>query len=95
MHKYYSTIIILYYSYATVLKKGDLVRTDEYWQHFFDIIAAGNGEFRHIPNLIKTCLSIHHGNADVERSLSDNKNGLTKEKTSLSEETLLGLPKCK
>ena len=95
MHKYYSTIIILYYSYATVLEKGDLVRTDEYWQHFFDIIAAGNGGFRHIQNLIKTCLSIHHGNADVERSLSDNKNGLTKEKTSLSEETLLGLPKCK
>ena len=95
MHKYYSTIIILYYSYATVLEKGDLVRTDEYWQHFFDIIAAGNGGFRHIQNLIKTCLSIHHGNADVERSLSDNKNGLTKEKTSLSEETLLGLRKCK
>ena len=57
--------------------------------------AAGNGKFRRIQNLIKTCLSIHHGNAYVERSLSDSKNVLTKERTSLNEETLIGLRKCK
>ena len=50
---------------------------------------------RHIQNLIKTCLFIYHGNTNVERSLSDNKNVLTKEGTSLSEETLIGLPRCK
>ena len=50
---------------------------------------------RHIQNLIETCLSIHHGRKNVERSLSDNKNVLTKEGTSLSEETLIGLPRCK
>ena len=57
--------------------------------------AAGNWKFRRIQNLIKTCLSIHHGNAYVERSLSDSKNVLTKERTSLNEETLIGLRKCK
>ena len=57
--------------------------------------AAGNGKFRHIQNLIKTCLSIRHGNADVERSLYDKKNVLTKERTSLSEETLTVLRSCK
>ena len=40
-------------------------------------------------------LSTHHGKADVERSLSNKKNVLTKERTSLSEETLIGLQRCK
>ena len=31
--------------------------------------------------VVKSCLSIHHGNANVERSLSDNKNALTPERT--------------
>ena len=96
MYKYYSTIIILYYSYATVSEEDELVRIDEYWQHIFDIKnAAGNEKFRHIENLIKTCLSIHHGNASVKRSLSDNKNVLTKERTPPSEETLIGLQRFK
>ena len=90
MYKYYTTIIILYYFYDTVLEEGELVCIDEYWQHIFDIKnAAGNGKFRHIQNLIKTCVSIHHGNADVERTLSGNKNILTKERTLLNEETLI------
>ena len=73
-----------------------MVRIDEYWQHNFDIKnAAGNGKFRHIQNLIKICLSIHHGNTVAERSLSGNKNVLTKERTSLSEEKLIGLRRCK
>ena len=73
-----------------------MFRINEYWQHIFDIKnAAGNRKFRHFQNLIKTCLSIQHENADVERSLSDNKNVLIKERTSLSEETLIGLRICK
>ena len=95
MYKYYSTII-QYYSYATVLGEREFVCIDEYWKHIFDIKnAAGNGKFRHVQNLIKTCLSIHHGNADVERSLSYNKIVLTKERTSLSEKTLIGQWRCK
>ena len=96
MYKYYSAIIILYYSYATVSEEVELVRIDEYWEHIFDIKnAAGNEKFRNIKNLIKTCRSIHHGNANVKRSLSDSKNVLTKERTSPSEETLIGLLRCK
>ena len=64
--------------------------------NIFDIKnAAGNGKFRHIQDLMKTCISIHHGNADVGRSPCYNKNVLTKERTSLSEETLIGLQRCK
>ena len=67
-----------------------MVCIDEYWQHIFDIKnAAGNGKFRHIQNLMKTCVSIHHGNADVERTFSGNKNILTKERTLRNEETLI------
>ena len=73
-----------------------MVRIDEYLQHLFDIKnAAGNGKCRHIHNLKRTCLSIHHGNADVERSLSDNKNVSPKERAPLSEETLTDLRRCK
>ena len=86
LYKYYSTIIILYYSYGAVSEGGELIHIDEHWQHIFRIMnAAGNGKFRHIKNLIKTCLSIYHRNADVERSL-------TNKETSLNEETLMGLP---
>ena len=48
-----------------------------------------------IQNLIKTCLSIHHGKADCERSLCDNINALTKQQTSLREEPLTDLRRCK
>ena len=48
-----------------------------------------------IQNLIKTCLSIHHGKADCERSLCDNINALTKQQTSLREEPLIDLQRCK
>ena len=88
---YYTNIIPFY-----ILEEGQLVRVDEYWQHVFDIKnAAGNEKFRHLTKLVKTCLSIHHGNADVERSLSDNKNLVTKERTQLANETIIGLRRSK
>ena len=82
LYKYYSTIIILYYSYAVVSEGSELIRIDEHWQHN----RSGNEKFRHIQNLIKTCLSFHHRNADVEISRETNKG------ISLNEETLMGLP---
>ena len=70
-----------------------MVSIYEYWQHICDIKnAAGNGKFRHILNI---SLSIHHGNADAERSFFGNKNVLTKDELSLSEETLIVLPRYK
>ena len=44
-----------------------------------------------LVKLIKTCCSIQNGNAAVERSLSDNKNTVTKERTSLKDVTIRGL----
>ena len=48
-----------------------------------------------LGKLIKSCLSISNGNADVKRSLSDNKNTLTVERTNLSDEALVALRRCK
>ena len=42
-----------------------------------------------LPDLIKSALSLQNGNADVERSPSDNKNTFTKEKAPMNEETIL------
>ena len=42
-----------------------------------------------LPDLIKSALSLRNGNADVERSPSDNKNTFTKEKTPMNEETIV------
>ena len=41
--------------------------------------------------MIKSVLTLAHGNADVERSLSDNKNTVTKERTRLTTITINGL----
>ena len=42
-----------------------------------------------LPDLIKSALSLQNGNADDERSPSDNKNSFTKEKTPMNEETIV------
>ena len=44
-----------------------------------------------LQNFIPCLLTISHGNADVERSLSHSKNVLTSERSSLSLEVLIGL----
>ena len=48
-----------------------------------------------LSKVVKSFLSIPNGNASVERSLSDNKNTLTHERTKLKEETLVALRRSK
>ena len=51
-------------------------RVDDYWNKVLTIKFSG---------VVKSALCIHHSNSDVKRSLSDNKNTVTQEGTSLSE----------
>ena len=52
---------------------------------------VGSQRFCVLTKVIKCALSLSHGNADNERSLSVNKKTLSKERTSLSITTLNGL----
>ena len=67
-------------------------RLDNYWAKLFGIkTTTGDKKFNLLARVVKSALCIHHGNADVERSLSDNKNTVTDERTRLSELTVNGL----
>ena len=71
-------------------------RIDHYWRKIFEYkLPSGETKYPNLSILIKSVLSLHHGNSDVERSLSDNKNTCTKERTELNEETLVGLRRMK
>jgi pescadillo protein len=72
-------------------------RIDDYWNNVFNIKSniTNQPKFKVLPLLVKTCLSLSHGNADVERSLSDNKNTVTPERSSLALETIIGLRRTK
>ena len=67
-------------------------RVDNYWDKVFGIqTATGDKKFNLLPRVVKSVLCIHHGNADVDRTLSDNKNIVTDERTRLSEFIIHGL----
>ena len=67
-------------------------RADHFWRDVGKLKnSCGMPKYSNLYKLARTVLSIPHGNADVERSLSINKNILTSERTRLSEETLIGL----
>ena len=67
-------------------------RVDNYWAKVFGIqTATGEKKFNVLARIAKSALCIHHRNADVERSLSDNKNTVMDERTRLSELTINGL----
>ena len=67
-------------------------RVDNYWAKVFGIqTATGDKKFNLLARVVKSPLCIHHGNVDAERSLSDNKNTVTDERTRLSELTINGL----
>ena len=67
-------------------------RVDNYWAKVFGIqTATGDKKFNLLARAVKSALCIHHGNADVERSLSDSKNTVTDEGTRLSESTFNSL----
>ena len=73
-------------------KDGSAVRVDQYWSKVLKLKSvSGSQKFSVLGKVIKCALSLSHGNADNERSLSINKNTLSKEKSSLSITALNGL----
>ena len=50
-----------------------------------------NNKYNHFQKVVKSVLSLQNGNATIERSLSENKNMLTKEWAGLLPETFIGL----
>ena len=74
----------------------DRKRIDKYYANIFNMKnMMGEPKFKLLRLVIKSALSLQNGNASVERSLSDNKNTLTKTRTNLSAETLVGLRRAK
>ena len=73
-------------------KDGSAVRVDQYWSKVLKLKSvSGSQKFSILGKVIKCALSLSHGNADNERSLSINKNTLSKERSSLSITALNGL----
>ena len=73
-------------------KDGSAVRVDQYWSKVLKLKSvSGSQKFSMLGKVIKCTLSLSHGNADNERSLSINKNTLCKERSSLSITALNGL----
>ena len=73
-------------------KQEKMKRIDFYWNKILkQKNARGENRYAILPKLIKSVLTLAHGNADVERSLSDNKNTVTKERTRLTTIAINGL----
>lgn len=71
---------------------GGYKRLDSYFVNVFNLkTPSGAPRYVHLPKVVKTCCSLQNGNAPVERSLSDNKNTVTKERASLGDDTIRGL----
>lgn len=69
-------------------------RIDQMWIPIFEKKCTdGSPKFPNLTVLVKLCLCISHGNADVERSFSNNKMILTSHRTTISDATLNGLRK--
>ena len=51
----------------------------------------GNGRYQLLPRLVKSCLVLAQANADSERSLSVNARVVTKKRSRLGEQTIVGL----
>ncbi|CAF2034039.1 unnamed protein product [Rotaria magnacalcarata] len=65
---------------------------DNYWKHVFAIkTSSGIVKFIVLPKLIKSLLSLSHGNADVERGFSENAALITDDRSSLSDISINGL----
>ena len=71
---------------------GSVVRVDHYWHKVLQLkTPLGKRKFDFLAKTVKCALSLSHGNADNERSLSVNKKTLMKERSNLSTITLNGL----
>jgi hypothetical protein len=75
---------------------GSPKRLDHYWSKIFSMESSTGGvKYKLLCIVVKSCLCLQHGNASVERSLSDNKNTLTVTRSNLGDETLMGLRRAK
>ena len=75
---------------------GQQKRIDTYWAKVFGIwTETGDLKYSLHSKVVKSSLTMHNGNANVERSISDNKNTLTSGQTNLTKETLEGLRRAK
>ena len=73
-------------------KDGLAVGVDQYWSKVLKLKSvSGSQKFSVLGKVSKCALSLSHGDADNERSLSINKNTLSKERSSLSITALNGM----
>ena len=78
-----------------VLKKPNQ-RVDLYWHEAFKVkTTSGETRYNQLRKVGKSVLYLQNGNAAIERSVSDNKNTLTKGQIGLLPETLIGLQQIK
>ena len=66
------------------------VQIDLYWKKVLEMqnTIMGSPRFTVLPKLVKAVLCLAHGNAEVERSLSENKTAVRSERTSLSDASI-------
>lgn len=65
---------------------------DKYWAQLFEMKdVRGKPKFPVLSNVVKCALILAHGNADTERSLSENKRIVTKERVNLNDDTINAL----
>ena len=73
-------------------RDGIEVKIDIYWNKVLQTRKQdGSKKYDTLAKLVKAILCLAHGNAEVERSLSENKKLLTKERTLLSDSSINGL----
>ena len=75
---------------------GQQKRIDIYQAKVFEIrTETGDLKYSLLNKVVKSFLAMPNGNANVERSLSDNKNTLTSKRTNMTKKTLEGLKRAK
>lgn len=82
----------VYHEGSVIDSDSTTQRIDHYWASVFqDKNMQGKFKYSVLQKLVKSLLSLAHGNADVERSLSANKRTLTPDRASLGDLTINGL----
>ena len=69
----------------------ELRRIDHYWRDILKLkTGSGKDKYPRHGKIVKGVLALPHGNADVERGLSDNKKMLGKDRVKLSSKSIIG-----
>ena len=69
----------------------ELRRIDHYWRDILKLkTGSGKDKYPRLGKIVKGVLALPHGNADVERGLSDNKKNLEKDRVKLSSKSIIG-----